>query len=299
MQRINSGAFTSTDTGTSNSGSINGVALSDPNGNELMAVAGGTSENVGFSVSVLGFSESTSISSPPIELSFAGNQANAAIACSGSSKGSPQFFASLVSGCADIYQTQPAPGTCPPPAQYSSPTSCATETPGNGKLDNDLAMAMDCKINNGTLSNNGTKCTPSGSCVNPNKWVAPNTISQILSQSPADPRLVQLIITNNGVLINGAAQVPVLAFATFYITGFSATTTGSMKDSDPCIGYAGTPATSTSLATTGDDNPGANAPPGILLGHFVQYTVQASPGQGGSGSCTQGAFTDCIAELTK
>jgi hypothetical protein len=301
VQRINSGAFTSTDTSTSGSGSIIGVALTDPNGNQVMSIQSGSpAENIGVNVTVLGFQESSSISNPPIELSFGGNQQNAAINCNGS-EGSPQFQQALVTGCTTVYQTQPAPGSCPPPPSIvQPPPACAQENPGNGKLANDLAAAMDCKINgSGQVDNNG-KCaggTPT-TCVNPNRWVSPNSISQILSQSPADPRLLILLITNNGALINGAASVPVLAFASFYVTGWSATTSGSEKASDPCIGITGGTSPN-GLAYTSDTNPGPNAPPGILMGHFVQYTVPPGPGETGSGTCTQGTFTDCIPVLTK
>jgi hypothetical protein len=295
-QRINSGAFTSTDTTTSHSGSIIGVALTDPSGNQIMSVQSGTTENVNISVSVLGFAESSSFGSAPIQLSFAGNQANAAISCNGNSNGSPQFFQSIVTGCSNKYQTQPSPGTCSPDPN-SNPPSCAGENPGNGKLDKDLANAMNCKIN-GSGQTSGGNCSPKPSgCVNPNHWTAgtdpsnPQTIGKVLSASPADPRLIQLLITNNSVLINGSASVPILAFATFYVTGWSG--------GDPCIGQAaGT--SSNGLYYTGDDSPGASAPAGTLMGHFVQYTFP--PGSGGvqgSGACTQGTFDDCIPVLTR
>jgi Putative Flp pilus-assembly TadE/G-like len=295
VQRINSGAFSTPDTSTSNSGSIIGVTLTDPSGNQLMSVQQGTSEStVGITVNLLNFQDATSISSPVTQLSFAGNQSNAAIGCSGTSEGSPQFFQSIVTGCSDVYQTQPGPGTCPPPTQYSNPPSCAKENPGGGKLADDLASAMDCKINAGVF--NGNKCQTSGSCVGYNHWVSPNSIPAILASN--DPRKVTLIITSNGALINGAAQVPVIAFATFYITGWSATPSGSQKSSDPCIGIQPNPSPASGLPYTADDNPGARAPAGILLGHFVQYTVPPGGGSG-SGSCVQGTFGDCIAVLTK
>jgi Putative Flp pilus-assembly TadE/G-like len=295
VQRINSGAFSTVDASTSNSGSIVGVALTDPNGNQIMSVQQGVTEaSISISVNLLNFQDATSISSPVTALSFGGNQANAAIGCNGNSQGSPQFYQSIVTGCRDVYQSQPAPGTCPPPIQYSNPTSCAQENPGGGKLADDLASAMDCKINAGTFS--GNKCQTSGQCVGFNHWVSPNSISDILASN--DPRKVLLMITSNGALINGSAQVPIIAFATFYITGWSATPTGSEKSSDPCIGIAPNPTPPSGLPYTADDNPGANAPAGILLGHFVQYTVL--PGNGtGSGTCFQGTFGDCIPVLTK
>jgi hypothetical protein len=299
-QRINSGAFTSTDTNSSNSGSITAVALTDQNGKQIMSVQSGTPDNnVKISVSVLSFQPATSFSSPLIAMSFAGNQANAAISCNGNGNGSPAFFQSIVTGCSTVYQTQPTPGSCPSPPAYSSPPSCAGENPGNGKLDSDLGPAMNCRINGSGQVGNGGKCNPQPSgCVNPNHWTAGTdpsnlqTISQVLSQN--DPRLIFLPITNNSALINGSANVPIISFATFYVTGWSG--------GDPCIPtppQTGAGQSSNGLYYTGDDNPGANAPAGTLVGHFVQYTVPTAPGQQGNGTCTQGTFGDCIPVLTR
>jgi hypothetical protein len=297
-QRINSGAFDSTDTNTSKSGSITGVALTDSSGKQIMSVQSGTNENVNISVSVLTFQPASSFASPVIKMSFAGNQANAAISCNGNGNGSPAFFQSIVSGCSNVYQTQPGPGSCPSPPAYSSPPSCAGENPGNGKLDADLASAMNCRINGSGQVGNGGNCNPQPSgCVNQNHWTAgtdpanPQTISQVLSKN--DPRLILLPITNNAALINGSANVPIIGFATFYVTGWSG--------GDPCIPAAGQTGAgqSNGLYYTGDDNPGANAPPGTLVGHFVQYTVPTTPGQQGGGACTQGTFGDCIPVLTR
>jgi hypothetical protein len=302
-QRVNSGALTTADAETSNSGSISGVALTDTSGNEIQSVQSNTTEAANVAVSVLSFQNASTFASPYMKLSFAGSQANAAISCgTGNGNGVKTFYQTIVTGCSDQYQTQPAAGaSCPPPAAYSSPPSCAPENPGQGKLDSQLASAMNCRINGGgQVSSNGGNCaTTPTTCVNPNHWTAgsnssnPQTISQILSASPADPRLILLIITQNGALINGSANVPVIAFATFYITGWSG--------GDPCTNAANSGQSSNGLYYTPDDNPGANAPAGVLVGHFVQYSVPGGGVNGGqgTGTCTQGSFGDCIPVLTR
>jgi hypothetical protein len=308
-QRINSGAFTSSDATTSQSGSIIAAGLTDASNNPIMSVHGGTTgttETVGISVTLLSFQASSTFGSPAIELSFSGNQSNAAIGCNGNNVGSPQFFRSMVSGCSDVYQKQPAPGTCPPPAQYSNPTSCAKENPGNGKLVDNLAAAMNCRINGSGQVTNGGNCAGGDprTCMNPNHWTAgPNgtqTVSDIEGASPTDPRLLLLMVTDNGALINGSAQVPIIGFADFYVTGWSSG--GHPTSSDPCVGDNG-PGPSTNdnpnLYYTTDDPKAATAPTGVLFGHFVDYNQPPGPGVTGGGVCASTTLSDCTPVLTR
>jgi Flp pilus assembly protein TadG len=301
-QRINSGAFTSTDASTSQSGSIIAAGLTDASNNPIMSVHGGTTENVGVSVTLLSFEASSTFGGPAVELSFGGNQQNAAIGCNGNSVGTPQFFQSMVSGCSDVYQRQPPPGTCPPPAQYSNPPSCAQENPGQGKLADNLAAAMNCRINGSGQATNGGNCVGGDprTCVNPNHWTAgpagTQTVSDIENTEPNDPRLLLLMVTNNSALINGAAQIPVIAFTDFYVTGWSSG--GQPTSTDPCLTQSDGQS-SNGLYYTKDDPRAATAPPGVLFGHFVDYNHPPGPGVTGSGVCASTTLSDCTPVLTK
>jgi Flp pilus assembly protein TadG len=275
VQRVYSGAYDSLSEASSNSGPILSATVADATtGSELMSVPRSEpARSVAITVTVLGFQNSQTIPSPPIELSFGGNQENAALECTGNA-GNPAFEEALVKGCPDEYGTTTAPAAT---ACAGSPTPpvCAKENPGGGKLVKDLDRAMNQRINGGA-----------NTCVNPNHWASPNSVGQVVGQTPPDPRLITTIITDYGALGNGASEVPVRAFAEFYVTGWSG---------DPCIGEAnGT--SSNGLAYTHDDNPGSNK--GVLLGHFVKYVATSSTGTG-STKCSQSSFGNCIAVLTR
>jgi hypothetical protein len=276
VQRVYGGAYDSKTEATSHSGPIVGATVADATtGNEIMSIAKGTAKSVNITVNALGFQNSQSIPSPPVELSFGGNQGNAALECNGS-EGAPELEKAVAEGCPKEYATTSAPN---PPICSKQPPGlpvCAKENPGTGKLEKVLDNGMNLRIN-------GSK---NAKCVNPNRWAAPNTISQILAESPKDPRLIITLITDYGALGNGASEVPVRAFAAFYVTGWAG---------DPCISQPN--GTSNGLAYTHDDDPGSSNT-GVLLGHFIKY-VNSSPTGTGSGQCNQNSFGDCIAVLTR
>lgn len=275
VQRIYSGAYDSQSEATSHSGPILSATVAEASsGSELLSLqrtASATSVNI--TVTVLGFQNSEAIPSPPVELSFGGNQENAALQCGGNA-GNPEFEAALVEGCATEYGTTSAPAATACEGSPEPPV-CVKENPGGGKLEKDLDKSMNQRINEGR-----------NACVNPNHWASPNTVTQVVSQSPADPRLIVTIITDYGALNNGSSSVPIRTFAEFYVTGWSG---------DPCIGQ-GNGTSSNGLAYTHDDNPGSNT--GVLLGHFVKYVSQSSTGKG-TEKCDATEFGNCIAVLTR
>jgi Flp pilus assembly protein TadG len=277
VQRAYSGAYDSlsVEAAGGRSGPILGATVADSSGNAILSVARGTAENVNITVNVLGFQDSQTIPSAPVELSFGGNQANAALECGGNA-GNPELETALAEGCYATYGTTSAPaetaclGTPEPPV-------CVNENPGNGKLEKDLDRAMNQRINEGR-----------NTCVNPNHWASPNTVGQVVTQSPPDPRLIITIITDYGALSNGTTAVPIRTFAEFYVTGWAG---------DKCIGQPnGT--SSNGLAYTTDSEPTGENPKGVLLGHFVKY-VSVLPTGTGSGACSESAFGNCIAILTR
>jgi hypothetical protein len=272
-QRINSGAYDSATATTSLSGGVLGANITDAsNGSEITSIARGATKNVAITVSVLGFTDSTTIPSAPIELSFGGNQQNGALSCNGS-QGGPQLQATIAGGCSTVYQT--TTGTCP---NSDNPPSCVQENPGNGKLDKVLDPGMNQRINGSANSN---------TCTSPNHWASPNTVRQVVAQDPPDPRLIVLIVTDYGALANGANGVPVRGFGEFYVTGWAG---------DPCITQANG-ISANGLAYTHDDDPGS-ANTGVLLGHFVKFVSDSGNGTG-SGSCSPTSLNQCIAILTR
>jgi hypothetical protein len=240
-----------------------------------MSVARGTTESaVNITISVLGFANSSTPGSPPVELTFGGNQGNAAIKC-GNDEGA-NFPSVVVSGCPPPgFQTvsTPTSTTCTDP---SNPAPCfAIEQPGNGTLasNHGLTEGMNDRINGGS----------STTCVNPSYWAAGNSVTNITSST--DPRLITLALTNNGALSNGAGSVPIVGFAEFYVTGWA---------NDPCASSLPASNPRPSEGTMTKDDPIATS--GVLLGHFVKTVV---PDGEGSGSCDPNSLNVCIPVLTK
>jgi hypothetical protein len=304
VQRVFSGAYDSQSATSSNSGGILAASLTDSSGVEIQSTQNTTTATtVNIAVNVLSFQNSQSIPSAPIELSFGGNQANGLVSCPGQSAGGPAALMSLWKGCQPPnnnfalnanFSTTP----CNPLNNAAGASLCLPVNSGNGKLDKYLDDAMQCRINGSSSANS---CQPVTTCVNPNYWAAPNTIPQLLSESPADPRLVELFVTDYGALGNGRTQVPIRVLTDFYVTGWQG---------DPCIGktpgsnsVGQTTGGSVTLNYVGDDAPSPTAnnndPAGVLLGHFVQYTTLSSGGTG-SGQCVQSTtLGNCIAVLTR
>jgi Putative Flp pilus-assembly TadE/G-like len=276
VQRVYSGAYDSktVDADEKTSGPILGAMVTDTSGNEIMSLQRGTTKSVNITVNVLGFQPSTSIPSAPVELSFGGNQANGALACKGDT-GNPALEKALAEGCDEAYATTSAPAATACSGSPSPPV-CVTENPGNGKLDKDLDKGMNKRINEGKAV-----------CVNPNRWASPNTVGQILTKSPPDPRLIITIITDSGAFTNGSAKIPVRGFATFYVTGWAG---------DPCINQPN--GISNGLAYTKDDDPGSQNT-GVLLGHFVKFIDTLNTKETGSGKCEVNLINRCIAVLTR
>jgi hypothetical protein len=97
-----------------------------------------------------------------------------------------------------------------------------------------------------------------------------------------DPRIVHVFLTPFGSFDgNGSTTVPVTDFATFYVTGWTASGQGF---ANPCEGQG--------------DDPVPNNDPGTIVGHFVKYIANVSQGTGGA-ACDMTAFGSCLAVLTR
>jgi hypothetical protein len=100
---------------------------------------------------------------------------------------------------------------------------------------------------------------------------------------PGDPRIIQVFLTPFGSFSgSGSTTVPVVNFATFYLTGWTGQGSGF---NNPCQG-------------NGDDPvPGNDA--GIIVGHFIKYIDSLNTGGGGPDLCDFNAFGNCVAVLTQ
>ena len=283
VQRVFSGAFDLPSASESHSGPIVVAGVTDAgSGNEVSSVqrcstgVASCSESVNVTIGVEGIQNSETIGSSPVVLRAGGSQGNGAIACRGN--GTPMFTEAIFLGCPGPFATTSAPASeaC---AGNPNPAVCVTTDPGNGKK---IDPGIDCRIDGSTKANS---CSAVATCTDPNRWTSPNTISEILSQSPPDRRLLDVFITDTH-LGSGTEAVPIRAFATFYITGWD-----GKGGEDPCT-KAGI---SNGLTFAPDDTPGENE----IEGHFVKFVDLSSSG-GGSGQCTPiSTLGDCIAILTK
>lgn len=315
VQQAYSGAYSLTSglsvgnggTGPSNSGTIAAASLTDLTGNEIQSIANGTnfvSTNTNpadlaanVTVHFYGFETTTSFTSPPIELTLGGNQGNGDLGCAGNN-GKTGFDGAIEAGCSGNYaptSIQPWTAACPNGSTNATPgpATCLSTNPGGGKSKS-IADALNVKVDGGN--------TP---CTSPNHWSAANnnTVGAILSQSPPDPRLVEIFYTDNITLPGGSGtDVPIRGFAEFYITGWGSG--GGSSKADPCLTVANggswnpasPPVCTGSLPCTPDDLPPDNTD-GVVMGHFVTY-VQTL-GNGNGQTCTVGTLNVCVPVLTK
>jgi hypothetical protein len=98
--------------------------------------------------------------------------------------------------------------------------------------------------------------------------------------SDGDPRVIQLVITPFGSFSGTGTDdtVPVINFATFYVTGWQ----GNGGHNNPCQG-------------NGDDA----AAPGFIVGHYISHIENSSQGNHGSDLCDFTSVTTCVAVLTR
>ena len=115
-------------------------------------------------------------------------------------------------------------------------------------------------------------------CTSPNDWASYPDID------PEDPRIVHVFVTPFGAFAGTGNDetVPVVGFATFYVTGW--TGQGSGFD-NPCQGF------------TPSDDPVPNDDPGTIVGHFIKYIANVNTGSNGQ-PCEESSLTPCVAVLT-
>jgi hypothetical protein len=318
MQQVFSGAYDSQTAQFSGSGTTLSVAITGSAGSVISSESNASLSGQTITVTVHSMSfdpasctvnasnQCIITASNPVVLSFGGNQGNAALECNGVSEGNTAFQNTITTGCPSTYGT--TTGSCP---NTDNPPSCATENPGS-KLNNGLDPGMTARVYCGesiTTTCNVNKC-PTAAGTDYNYWVPGNSLNGILNQHPADPRLITLLVTDNGGLGNGANKngVPIREFATFYVTGWAG---------DPCTpkngGGSGTAANG--FAYAADTDPSTASPAecdtsngngnklvncnGVLLGYFVKYLQTVGSGTGSGKPCGPSDLTPCVPVFLK
>ena len=164
-------------------------------------------------------------------------------------------------GCANSFSRNSA-DVCPDPAN-PVPTDCAPVQQVTGDKVGPVQSAL-----NDRLDPTGSKCAPNN---------YPNTAV------PGDPRVVLLVDTDfSAFTTNGGSSgsnVPVITFATFYITGWD----GADKNCAP-------------LSETAPPNADTKGNSADIWGHFINYDTQGTP----SGvKCKVSELAPCVAALVR
>ena len=207
----------------------------------------------------------SSVSDQPTALRVVGGSQNQSLDCD---KDVSQLKEELASGCVPAYAKNTGT-TCP----ASKTTLWATAQPwpcvavSTGSAVNQVPAGMNQRI----LGNEKPLA-----CTAPNNW------SQFPNLPTGDPRIMQVFLTPFGAFSgSGSTTVPVTGFATFYVTGWTASGGGF---ANPCQG-------------NGDD-PVPNNDAGYIVGHFIKYINTLNTG-GGTTACDVNAIGACVAAMTR
>ncbi len=253
--------------GTGTSGPVEYITVSEigPGANSLAFGSHNLSVTIGVKSSLQ--RNTQNLNDPPVALKVVGGSQNQALDC----EDGKNLRDELATGCAWSYTiNQGTP--CPPYNSFNA----------NGTWD---CVRTQTGGQNGQAYQGMLERTQGGSntCINPINWrdVDGDGKVSIPEDIPlGDPRIVPVFVTPFGSF-NGSGNnvVPVVNFATFYVTGFSASGNGGGQG-DPC--------------------PGATPVPGggYIMGHFIKYVDSINTGGGGS-VCDFNAFGTCVAVLTQ
>jgi hypothetical protein len=169
-----------------------------------------------------------------------------------------------------------------------------------------LEIATGCRtpyqINKGEICPNSTtplNCAPieTGDKVGPlrqgmddrftpcpiNHWTNPGDPTKMPVILPGDRRAIPVLIVPLGAFGgSGSGHVPIVDFATFYITGWD-----YVGAKPPCADNEPFP-----LGASADHK-------GDIWGHFIKYVDSINSGGGGSDICDFGSFGSCVPVLTE
>jgi len=206
-----------------------------------------------------------SVSEPPIALRVVGGSQNQSLDCD---KDVSRLRDELAYGCVPTY-TRNTGQTCPasPTTLWTTPQPWRCVAVQTGSATNQVPAGMNERI---------LGAEKPLTCTAPNHW------SQYPDLPANDPRVIQVFLTPFGAFSgSGSTTVPVTGFATFYVTGWTASGGGF---ANPCQG-------------NGDD-PVPNGDAGYIVGHFIKYINALNTG-GGTTPCDVNALGSCVAAMTR
>lgn len=210
--------------------------------------------------------DAQSVNDPIVSLRVTGGSQNQSLDCDPALS---QLKDELANGCAPPYKRNTGTA-CPAGAgalwATAKPWTCVAIQTGTAV--NQVSAGMNKRI----LGDEKAK-----TCTAPNHW------SSFPSLPADDPRIINVFLTPYGSFSgSGSTTVPVLDFATFYVTGWTNQGGGF---ANPCQGQ-------------GDDPvPGNDA--GYIVGHFIKYIETLNDGNGGTQPCDLNSFGACVAVLTE
>jgi len=188
----------------------------------------------------------------------------------GQGNGTPQDQAAIANGCpvppGVQINTRVQPDgslTCTP---QITPWDCVSNNPGESPP---VLKGFD------TLIGTGTNCAP-------NNWGKTDANGNPVPITLADPRAMVMIITGPTDLFNtnGTGEIPIRAFAVFYVTGWS-TGQGGVKGCQ----Y--------------NDPPPVSGLQGSIWGHWTSVAVPSGLGTSNGKTCNPNQFGNCIPVLTR
>jgi Flp pilus assembly protein TadG len=212
-----------------------------------------------------------SVSDPIVALRVIGGSQNQSLDCDPNTS---NLSDELAIGCRPTY-TKNTGTICPnsPSALWGSPQPWPCVAVQTGNATNQVPKGLNQRI----LGDPKPTACPAAGQLGHNNW------STFPNLPTGDPRIVQVFLTPFGSFSgSGSTTVPVITFATFYVTGWTGQGSGF---NNPCQG-------------NGDDPvPGNDA--GIIVGHFIKYIDALNTGGGGTDLCDFTAFGNCVSVLTR
>jgi Flp pilus assembly protein TadG len=212
-----------------------------------------------------------SVGDPVVALRVIGGSQNQSLDCDPNYS---NLADELASGCRPTYSKNTGQ-VCPnsPSALWGSaqPWPCVAVQTGNAT--NQVPKGLNTRV----LGDPKPNACPAAGQFGHNNW------SQFPNLQAGDPRIIHVFLTPFGSFSgSGSTTVPVVNFATFYLTGWTGQGSGF---NNPCQG-------------NGDD-PVPNNDAGIIVGHFIKYIDALNSGGGGTDLCDFTAFGNCVSVLTR
>lgn len=212
-----------------------------------------------------------SVSDPIVALRVIGGSQNQSLDCDPNYS---NLYQELANGCRPTYAKNtgtPCPGNAS--ALWGSPQPWPCVAVQTGNATNQVPRGLNLRV----LGNEKPNACPAAGQFGHNNW------SMFPNLPAGDPRIIHVFLTPFGSFSgSGSTTVPVVNFATFYLTGWTGQGSGF---NNPCQG-------------NGDD-PVPNNDPGTIVGHFIKYIDALNTGGGGTDLCDFNAFGNCVSVLTR